>query len=70
MLKARSKMRKSKNKAYVYVPMAIVLDEQFPFKTHRDPEMVEVEISIREGGLVIKPIEPLIRDDVRDLPYD
>ncbi len=70
MLKARSKMRKSKNKAYVYVPMAIVLDEQFPFKTYRDPEMVEVEISIREGGLVIKQIEPLIRDDVRDLPYD
>lgn len=50
--------------------MAIVLDEQFPFKTYRDPEMVEVEISIREGGLVIKQIEPLIRDDVRDLPYD
>jgi len=68
MLKARSKMRKSKNKAYVYVPMAIVLDEQFPFKTQKDPEMVEVEISIREGGLVIKPIEPLIRDDT--LLYD
>ena len=61
-------MRKSKNKAYVYVPMAIVLDEQFPFKTQKDPEMVEVEISIREGGLVIKPIEPLIHDDT--LLYD
>jgi len=68
MLKARSKMRKSKNKAYIYVPMAIVLDEQFPFKTHTDPEMVEVEISIQKGGLTIKPIEQSIRDDA--LMYD
>jgi hypothetical protein len=68
MLKARSKMRKSKNKAYVYVPMAIVLDEQFPFKTSQDPEMVEVEVSIREGGLMVKPVEPITRDDV--LLYD
>lgn len=61
-------MRKSKNKAYVYVPMAIVLDEQFPFKTSQDPEMVEVEVSIREGGLMVKPVEPITRDDV--LLYD
>jgi hypothetical protein len=63
MLKARSKMRKSKNKAYIYVPMAIVLDEQFPFKTSKDPEMVEVEVFIKEGALVVKPVEPTIRDE-------
>jgi hypothetical protein len=69
MLKARSKMRKSKNKAYIYVPMAIVLDEQFPFETHTDPEMVEVEISIQKGGLTIKQINKAIRDDA-SLLYD
>ena len=51
MLKARSKMRKSKNKAYIYVPMAIVLDEQFPFKTHTDPEMVEVRNLYTKGRI-------------------
>jgi hypothetical protein len=68
MLKARSKMRKSKNKAYVYVPMAIVLDEQFPFKTSQDPEMVEVEVSIDEGALIVKPIAQTVQDDT--LLYD
>jgi len=64
MLKARSKMRRSKNKAYIYVPMAIVLDEQFPFRSKENSEMIEVELCIRDGTLVVRQIEPRITDDV------
>ncbi|HXY88832.1 MAG TPA: hypothetical protein VEG44_10355 [Candidatus Acidoferrales bacterium] len=57
-------MRRSKNKAYIYVPMAIVLDEQFPFRSKENSEMIEVELCIRDGTLVVRQIEPRITDDV------
>jgi hypothetical protein len=65
MLKARSKMRRSKNKAYIYVPIAIVLDEQFPFRSNESSEMIDVELSIQDGALVVRQIEPQITDSVQ-----
>jgi len=58
-------MRRSKNKAYIYVPMAIVLDEQFPFRSKENSEMIEVELCIRDGTLVVRQIEPRITDGVQ-----
>ena len=72
MLKARSKMRRSKNKAYIYVPMAIVLDEQFPFRSNKksettdvSSEMIDVELCIQDGALVVRQIEPQFTDGVQ-----
>jgi hypothetical protein len=65
MLKARSKMRRSKNKAYIYVPMAIVLDEQFPFRSNKNSEMIDVELCIQDGALVVRQIEPQFTDSVQ-----
>jgi hypothetical protein len=72
MLKARSKMRRSKNKAYIYVPMAIVLDEQFPFRSSKNSqtadvnsEMIDVELHIQDGALVVRQIEPRVTDSVQ-----
>ena len=58
-------MRRSKNKAYIYVPMAIVLDEQFPFRSKENSEMIEVELCIQDGTLVVRQIEPQISDSVQ-----
>ena len=58
-------MRRSKNKAYIYVPMAIVLDEQFPFRSKENSEMIEVELCIQDGALVVRQIEPQFTDGVQ-----
>lgn len=58
-------MRRSKNKAYIYVPMAIVLDEQFPFRSNESSEMIDVELSIQDGALVVRQIEPQVTDSVQ-----
>ena len=65
-------MRRSKNKAYIYVPMAIVLDEQFPFRSNKksetadaSSEMIDVELCIQDGALVVRQIEPQFTDGVQ-----
>lgn len=58
-------MRRSKNKAYIYVPMAIVLDEQFPFRSKNSSEMIDVELCIQDGALVVRQIEPQVADSVQ-----
>lgn len=52
--------------------MAIVLDEQFPFRSSKNSqtadvnsEMIDVELHIQDGALVVRQIEPRVTDSVQ-----
>jgi hypothetical protein len=54
--------------------MALLLDDQFPFRLSDGsemPEQLEVEVAISDGSLVVSPLSPRppIVDDIQSL-YD
>ena len=77
MIRAISTVRRSwnsRNSAFLEIPMAILRDENFPFRL-RDgsemPERLEVELAISGGSLIVTPLDPRppIVDDIQSL-YD
>ncbi len=74
MIGTISTIRRSKNSAFLDIPMTILMDERFPFRLSDGsemPERLDVELAISEGSLIISPLSPRppIVDDIQSL-YD